>query len=149
MGLPMWDTDIAVLSGRDSRPQAFAAAAPCPVSATLEKEARFCTETVSIKRLQQEQPSPSPSIHSLLTPLPAGPAPKPKRGLAPSTFSRIQHCGASPCQPFLLRWTGRYLWLHLWHAATPCHRRGSPPSKLVTRHTLFTEANDTPRNCAS
>ncbi|KAK1486388.1 hypothetical protein CCUS01_15159 [Colletotrichum cuscutae] len=106
-GLPQPTAKVLGRGGAAVPPlPAVAAAPPCP--------------SWSINERNTTQP-----IHPHSFPIPAGPAPKPNMA-APSTFSRIQHCGTSP-------WVGTQTAIV---RPSPCHRRGSPPSKLV---------NDTPR----
>lgn len=70
--------------------KALPAAAPCPVSATLE---RVADSAVLVNQTDGQHP-----IHPSTIPL----SPPPRRAgaqpntAAPSTFSRIQHCGTSP-----------------------------------------------------
>lgn len=79
------------------------------------------------------------------SPIPAGPAPKPNMA-APSTFSRIQHCGTSPrvgTQTAIVR-RGRGTF-----DCTSCSQRPHVTAAALHRVSLsavthFTEVNDTP-----
>ncbi|KAK1852516.1 hypothetical protein CCHR01_04865 [Colletotrichum chrysophilum] len=142
--LPVWDTDTAVLSGRGSRP-AVRKSAPAEVPLPLHARSRRpCEEWQILQcwsiKLTANIPSIHPRFHS--HPLPAGPAPNPTRLLHPH-FPESNIAALARGQPFFLRRNGWYLCLHFWFAVTPCHNRGSPPSKLRSV-THFTEANDTP-----